>query len=371
MKQIMRILIIALITLFPGTYAVTQSQVQLKAPPIAIVKAGIYASDVEEAGNLLALKKIEEFYVTSKKILDVIQRDRNQRREEKDYHERHYGVEDVAALEWLGYYVASAPFIYNDGEIGDDIQVKRRIALELWFDAIAIKASRLSTDSKKLDVLHCEYLSVFIFGFKNINTLAKENYKKAKIQSLIIRNSPKSTREQWDAYMGQLRNISVERSRFSHAVTASDSILRVGEEPFVRKLTLVFPKNAVKIREFIKNAGYPSELEIACLLQRTLGRSKSTDYLFHGLPSEKRVNEWIYLQEKNLIKDELKYALENTPPTIRANADRRYKEAVKAFENPKLSLIQIQEILTDFEKENYNMEESVKKSLEMIVLPQE
>jgi hypothetical protein len=80
---------------------------------------------------------------------------------------------------------------------------------------------------------------------------------------------------------------------FGHAIVHTKSDLKeIDNKELIETLVQTYKKDGAKIRDILKKTGYTNAMELAFLLQGTIGRGKGRESLYRGLPSEKKVMEY-------------------------------------------------------------------------------
>jgi hypothetical protein len=288
-----------------------QYKIQVPIPTFPVSEAGQYANDVKRIGELLKNGELAEFYGEAGRVLQKIYDDEGIRlRRNRKPGGNDYSKEELVGLEWLYYYLASSPLEKNDGSEWSNLEIKFTVARRFSNENPIKTADFLSVDRKLFQETHCAYLIAILRTVNNSIAIAKENCKKIKQRSNDFRNrlllhkiAPEKIHETSKLLEKNHRSTFVTLSFFEPTAVMGARNMEIHEEGFVKTIIKAFPKNGGKVRDSLRKSGFGSDFEIACLLQRYVGRDKENAYLYSGLPSQKDVDK-AFNEEKKKIEME-------------------------------------------------------------------
>lgn len=198
---------------------------------------------------------------------------------------------------WYCYLIASAPLftskMYNEIELDvsmadymTDIHQKSEACL------LIEKYIRILHNSEKLENpiknkiiinLFLPYYAHILNQLKNANSInpyrivRNDNIQKIDRKDIIYITKE----EQLSKILNQVNKISSEESFISSRNQAIKSEIEDLETFFMELLVLVFPNKYTTVSDYIIKSGYSKD-EIPNLIDRTVGRSAKTDFLYRG-----------------------------------------------------------------------------------------
>lgn len=295
MKKInyLTVLFLGFIAFTPFTYG--QTKPGIPKPPVPISEAGVYVPVLKEAGELLEKKELKNFYELISSLGNQIHATRRQHEKEgKPRHTR----ENVTAELWWHYYIASAPLMEANWSYSEENIRVKRISTGINY-ATEKKAGALSIDSQKLKNLLCSYSAAQLKSLKDFHCLAEKNKKRAEAVEWKMRYCKELGIKREEL----LKNQFTIEHHYGTVLSYLDTynLDRDGER-LVEELLHAFPRDGTKVREYLKKAGFTTNLEQARILQKTVGRTKENKYLYEGLPTEKEVTAEVNQEYPRLLK---------------------------------------------------------------------
>jgi hypothetical protein len=294
-------------------YAKPQSKIVLPVPPFPVAESGQYSTDVKRAGELLREKNLANFYWKTKIVLQKIYHDEGIRLGQTTLRlpgPERYSKDELVGLEWLYYYLASSPLERNDGSEWSNLETKLIVAHRLSKENAIKTADFLSVDGKLFQERHCAYMLAVLGTLNNSITIAKESIEKIEKRELELKNHLLSRRMTTEKKI-EVYKFLEERSRSTHATLSlfertaisGHREIEINGDGYVKIIIKTFPGNGEKIRDSLRKSGFGSDFEVACLLQRYVGRDKENAYLYRGLPSQKEIDE-VFNEKKKRIETE-------------------------------------------------------------------
>ena len=245
--------------------------------------------DIKALNILLKENKLEEFYKKSREW----------------YLKSYPHSEDIASVQkffWLAYYVSSAPlFPFEDDDCRTTASFNDNIDLRLLGDVFDfyLTIARNNLDSftvhqplkrKELAHVFSLYAARMLHRVRNayVNDLperekaARQNYQKAVAERMEKATTLEEKLDPFGAETGRMaRNLDNKIvANDGRNMEIKNTVERM-EEDFVPTLVRLFPGKKGEVIKYIRMAGY-QEGEINDLVDRTVGRDSSTEFLYKG-----------------------------------------------------------------------------------------
>lgn len=142
-------------------------------------------------------------------------------------------------------------------------------------------AARMQVDRKELGRFSALYGAMILRGARE-ECAATADEKLEKLSKEGKKNWKKMRREGWEFFWDHQLFVAKDRNR-----SINRSIKEWLEEELIRILVGYFPGRTAEARQYIRMAGY-QDSEINDLVDRTLGRSKQTEFLYRGNMNKRR-----------------------------------------------------------------------------------
>jgi hypothetical protein len=275
----------------------------LPRPLVSLNETGSdYFESLTKIEERLSKGEIVEFYFDSLKIIKEIETNREIRRlEGRDKFDK----EEAVASEWLAYWVTKAPVVpfFSDEEYkneafsrsailklenfnGRDIGIKRWVFLELRGADNAKMAKLFSKNQKQIDGIHIFYWQILLRTFFDTEDLLQKEFFRGRV---FFEKEVSSVMEESDLAQNlKIRNfqlyLNLKKNKYERCRRAIMDV----REYFVDKLITTYPKDTSRIQEIIMKSGFSTKEQCRDLLLETVGKNKSTEYLFEGLPKLER-----------------------------------------------------------------------------------
>ncbi|MDR2862347.1 MAG: hypothetical protein LBV54_00505 [Puniceicoccales bacterium] len=316
-------------------------------PFLPIAELGPYKPIIENMQNLLQQRQHSEFYSVALKFLKELK--------ENEWEEKRFEAktrEAGMAKEWTYYLISGAPVmemdeffvseklpkkddlyvdIYARSKVIGIIQnapfgVRRESAKRIYKRKNGIDYKEIFTpeEIRKIEIAHVAYYAAILKKSRDAYRQASvekrlENYLQTPGYSTTPLTLPsnnvmsdKGIQEILDNAMKNEAtnnpNIGYEISRLKgyRLSTLTSYGMPWGDakkKGFAKFVVDSFPNDAVSVREYLKKAGYVSDIALADALQSAYPRMKRTEWLFAGLPDEKTTEA--FLGTNAFIKDPL------------------------------------------------------------------
>lgn len=240
----------------------------LKTPPV-YEGMGNREDTVFVLRKLISCGRIKEFYLEANKIIPEM---------EKDSKKRMWifclvasaplmDCSDEDNIRWLGttsnvdYRVKEQALkSFSSREIKNDNNTEAKLVLDLFLNYSAVILKQFREESDPLFCLNYQLNKNRLLFFHQIKTM---NNDEAKIRKNFNKD-----------------NIRMWRQRFAEAVVRNE------EKSFVSLLIKFYPSDSVKVKKYLKLAGY-EDREIPCLLDRTIGRVPKAGISVQGISQTK------------------------------------------------------------------------------------
>jgi hypothetical protein len=282
-------------------------------------EAGKYLPDIEKLQSLLNQKKVLKFYEELDNIYDKL---KEIRKEEKRVDDE-LPKEEKVLLEWTWYYRVIAPLISFDELDGHHFswerpEIGRKLSLCEAFceENVAERAKQLSVDENRLLRNRIEAITALFVFFRKVEKYAQDVQAHEKEDAGLkkqLSEEKENSFYQEDSSMEmpdkvRTLNIKLRKRGYwrSELRTKIPQTIEDCEEHYVRKLVKCFPNQERIVHDYIKKSGIfprsdvpavkryipmPAEVEINDLLKRSVGRNKENEWVYRGLPNEKKLHE--------------------------------------------------------------------------------
>lgn len=261
--------------------------------PSSIKSLSDIPEGIKALGILLKENKLEEFYKKSRKL-----------------HLKSYpDAEDIASVReffWLAYYVSFAPlFPFEDYDCRTTASFNDNIDLRLLGDVFDrfLKIARNDLDEfttqqplkrKELAHLFSLYAARMLYSVRSAyagdlperEKVARQNYQKAVAERMEKATTLEEKLDPFGAETGRMA------TNLDNKIVANDgrnmeikNTVERMEEDFVPTLVRLFPGKKGEVVKYIRLAGYQGG-EINDLVDRTVGRSSTTEFLYKGRSSK-------------------------------------------------------------------------------------
>lgn len=227
--------------------------------------------------TLLDEGKLEEFYQIASRELEKFD----------DEDEKDMERERLQSQLWLFYYIAGAPLFQIDTEPDRMISWSRSRLLDYLTKISAVRyMAYFTTGASNQDTvisnsLCADYCARIIRDMR-LSCIPDLEVKQQKEEKEFLDRSRKLLlNKKLDFQQLQKRDqlFHYKTSTVSKRNDMARNNIELLEEDFITMLLRNFPGNAVKIKKYIKRAGYTNK-EIQPLLNRTIGRSPATEFLY-------------------------------------------------------------------------------------------
>jgi hypothetical protein len=363
MRKLIKLLFFSFI-LFPGSGSILQGH-EIPPPIVSAVKTGNYRNDIERIRVLLEGKNLKDFYRELDLLKEKISKNIDLQKNEESR---------LATLEWIYYFVAKSPLVVNTEHRDNDFtaqdaeRIKQFVEIRLGGMTSLRKedtksvASLLSVSEGKLTSVHAIYFSEYLESILTIkNMLLKAQAIDKEKRRKLPEEMPEFSSEEEDvSEMRKFTEIDNRIARRSRFISRYNTVIKMREKTYIEKLVQGFPSNAVFVLENLKKIGYTTDMDCAIFIQRTIGRSKKTDYLFRNLPAEKKINEYFQKAKKEKIEARLKALVEWSPLEVRGKAGKRFDEVLQKIRRPETTISDAEKIYNSFREELQKLKDTNK-----------
>lgn len=309
-------------------------------PFVPIAELGKQRTVVEKAKTALTDGNLWDFYEIAWTFIRECEKIKL---EEKRFEPK--TREEAMALEWLYYFIVTAPMISTEEYLqkhasiankgfGNDISNKahligiirteksdnptlRNSLKRVYKNTYGIEYKEIfdENERRQTEIAHIAYYAALIKSFHSIYQnaqLAKKELSYAPTPGYVSpRPSPitasmsreqiierqKKYQEDREKHADPARAVFRKKNaRLSSIISILNPIRKDVRVPFVKKVIRCFPRDGIKVQEYLRKAGFSSNEECASLLEEVYPRTSETAYLFQGLPTEAEVAQ--YRKEK-------------------------------------------------------------------------
>jgi hypothetical protein len=320
-------------------------------PFLPVVGLGEYKPAIENMQNLLVQRQHSKFYSVAMEFLTKL---RENQREEKRFEAKTREAE--MAKEWTCYLITSAPLMEMDDffileklpekdDLYVDIYAKTRVMGIIQNTPFGVRRDAAKRrykvrngvdyreiftiqEIRKIEIAHVAYYAAILKG-------DRDAYKKASVEKRMgtyLRTPGYSTtplRFSFNKVMNNNEyreilenkkkeeekenpNIGYEMSRLKdrRLSTLTSYGMPWGDahkKGLVKLVVDCFPNDSASVREYLKKAGYVSDIALADALQSVYPRMKRTEWLFVGLPDEKTTEAFLttsaFLKDPTVAKE--------------------------------------------------------------------
>ena len=311
------LLVVALYLFFPLSLSIQAKDVPgIPKPDVPVSQTGKYREILEKMEFHLQNDEHQEFYTAAYNFLAANKKER--------YAISRYWAEtaeEATAIEWIYYYVVITPFVPTEIAIRkmmekplefkafqDDIRAKNEVFSFLFIDitpspnhvesyqrsqGLLGKPEIFPKQTPEFTERRAVYLAALVQSLTKAHAKAQEEYAKVKYVPDPNYKAPKYSRdtlEEYREYEEELRkhpDPARIRQDGQHRRQIDIISLLPSKGTVVRRFVYGFPRNGVKVQEYLRKAGYATDEECAEAIATIFPMTKETAYLYEGLKLEK------------------------------------------------------------------------------------
>lgn len=229
-----------------------------------------------EFNKQMGLKDWDRFYAGVRpmiKFMNQLNRDQRDSLTKEDYLDRIWSFYLICAAPLYELDITLAePWLHPDEQ--NDIRAKYAISSFIYTMDIDRASSAIGVASKDLKTLNSVYMASIVKTLRDAYIPGFDHHKEEE----LWKKSRELFKDDFDRMRYSQSRVTFQGLR-NHGIK---SILENPlEEDFVSLLVKYYPDKSIDVIKYIKLAGYADE-EISQLIDRTVGRTEKTEYLYKG-----------------------------------------------------------------------------------------